>query len=216
MALYRELSVAAQTAYAELQELVQVAEATRSPASLTGKVGWKTIKGRRYAYWQFKEIDGRKREYYLGPEGPAIAAIERARGRPVPALEAVLRDPSEELRGQAAWALGTIEPPSAPASLIAALKDASPQVRVRAAWALGRIEDGAAASALLPLLKDSDPEVRKAAFWALGAIGGDAAQPALIEALRDPDPDIRAAAARALAGGHQSPWPWPMPRPIIK
>lgn len=91
MALYRELPIAAQTAYAELQELVQVAESMRSPASLTGTVGWKTVKGRRYAYWQFKEIDGRKREYYLGPEGPAIAAIEQARGKPVPAIEAVAR-----------------------------------------------------------------------------------------------------------------------------
>ena len=78
MALYRELSAAAQAAYAELYDQVQAAEASRSPAFLTGKVGWKTIKGRRYGYWQFKEIDGRKREYYLGPEGPAVDAIERA------------------------------------------------------------------------------------------------------------------------------------------
>jgi hypothetical protein len=94
MALYRELPVAAQTAYAELQELVQVAETMRSPASLIGTVGWKTIKGRRYAYWQFKEIDGRKREYYLGPEGAAIDAIENARGIPAPAFDAVARQAS--------------------------------------------------------------------------------------------------------------------------
>ena len=73
--LYRELPLSAQTAYAELFERVQVAEATRSPAFLSGKIGWKTIKGKRYAYWAFKEIDGRKREYYLGPEGPAIAEV---------------------------------------------------------------------------------------------------------------------------------------------
>ena len=91
MPLYRELSAAAQAAYAELYEQVQVAEASRSPAFLTGKVGWKTIKGRRYGYWQFKEIDGRKREYYLGPEGPAVEAIERAREEGAPALEAVSR-----------------------------------------------------------------------------------------------------------------------------
>jgi hypothetical protein len=70
---------------------VQVAETLRSPASLTGTVGWKTIKGRRYAYWQFKEIDGRKREYYLGPESPAITVIEKARNQPIPALDAVAR-----------------------------------------------------------------------------------------------------------------------------
>ena len=91
MALYRELPAAAQTAYAELIELVQVAETMRSPASLIGTVGWKTIKGRRYAYWQFKEIDGNKREYYLGPEGPAIDAIERARSKPAPAFDALAR-----------------------------------------------------------------------------------------------------------------------------
>lgn len=91
MALYRELPIAAQSAYAELQELVQVAETMRSPASLIGTVGWKTIKGRRYAYWQFKEIDGNKREYYLGPEGPAIDAIELARSKPAPAFDALAR-----------------------------------------------------------------------------------------------------------------------------
>ena len=69
--LYRELPAAAQTAYAELHELVQIAETARSPAFVTGKVAWKTIKGARYAYWAFKELDGRKREYYLGPAGPA-------------------------------------------------------------------------------------------------------------------------------------------------
>jgi hypothetical protein len=91
MPLYRELPAAAQTAYAELYELVQVAETSRSPAFLTGKIAYKTIKGSRYAYWAFKEIDGRKREYYLGPEGPAIDAIEAARERGAPALEAVAR-----------------------------------------------------------------------------------------------------------------------------
>lgn len=91
MSLYRELPAGAQTAYAELYELVQVAETRRSPACLVGKIAYKTIKARRYAYWAFKEIDGRKREYYLGPEGPAIAAIEAARAQGAPALEVVAR-----------------------------------------------------------------------------------------------------------------------------
>ena len=95
--LYRELPAAAQTAYAELYELVQVAEASRSPAFVTGKVAYKTIKGSRYAYWAFKELDGRKREYYLGPEGPAIAAIEAAREAGAPALDAVARQAAAAL-----------------------------------------------------------------------------------------------------------------------
>ncbi|MGY1458899.1 GSU2403 family nucleotidyltransferase fold protein [Luteimonas sp. A534] len=97
MALYRELAASAQTAYAELHELVQVAEATRSPASVTGKVAYKTIKGSRYAYWAFKELDGRKREYYLGPAGPAIDAIERARIAGSPTLDAVARQAAAAL-----------------------------------------------------------------------------------------------------------------------
>lgn len=105
MSLYRELPVSAQTAYAELYERVQVAEASRSPAFLSGKVAWKTIKGRRYAYWAFKEIDGRKREYYLGPESPVIAAIELARERGIPALEQIAR------QAAAALALGCIATP---------------------------------------------------------------------------------------------------------
>lgn len=95
--LYRELPAAAQTAHAELYELVQIAEASRSPAFVTGKVAYKTIKGSRYAYWAFKELDGRKREYYLGPEGPAIEAIEAARERGAPALDAVARQAAAAL-----------------------------------------------------------------------------------------------------------------------
>lgn len=97
MPLYRELPAAAQTAYAELHELVQVAEAARSPAFVTGKVAYKTIKAARYAYWAFKELDGRKREYYLGPAGPAIEAIERARAAGAPALDAVARQATAAL-----------------------------------------------------------------------------------------------------------------------
>lgn len=95
--LYRELPAAAQTAYAELHELVQMAETTRSPAFVTGKVAYKTIKGSRYAYWAFKELDGRKREYYLGPAGPAVEAIERARAVGAPAVDAVARQAAAAL-----------------------------------------------------------------------------------------------------------------------
>ncbi len=105
MTLYRELSAAAQAAYAELFEQVQVSETMRSPAWVSGNVQWKTVKGRRYGYWAFKELDGRKREYYLGPEGPAIDAIENAAGKPVPALESIAR------QANAALALGNAATP---------------------------------------------------------------------------------------------------------
>jgi hypothetical protein len=85
------LSAAAQAAHAELFEMAQVVEAARSPAFVSGHVTRKTVKNRRYAYLAFKEIDGRKREYYLGPDGPAVAAVEKALAREVPALAALAR-----------------------------------------------------------------------------------------------------------------------------
>ena len=97
MPLYRELPAAAQSAYAELYEQAQVAETSRSAASLTGKIAWKTIKGRRYAYWAFKEVDGRKREYYLGPESPAIDAIQAAREKTAPLQDAIARQAAAAL-----------------------------------------------------------------------------------------------------------------------
>jgi len=97
MLLYRELSASAQTAYAELYERVQVAETLRSPAFVSGNVAYKAIKGSRYAYWAFKELDGRKREYYLGPAGPAIEAIERAREADAPVVESVARQAAAAL-----------------------------------------------------------------------------------------------------------------------
>lgn len=97
MPLYRELPAAAQSAYAELYEQAQVAETSRSAASLTGKIAWKTIKGRRYAYWAFKEVDGRKREYYLGPESPAIDAIQAAREKTAPLQGVIARQAAAAL-----------------------------------------------------------------------------------------------------------------------
>ncbi len=76
---------------------MQVAEDLHSPAFVTGKVAYKTIKGSRYAYWAFKELDGGKREYYLGSEEPAIAAIEAARERGAPARDAVARQAAAAL-----------------------------------------------------------------------------------------------------------------------
>lgn len=95
--LFRELPASAQTAYAELHERVQIAETLRSPAAVTGTVAYKTIKGARYAYWAFKELDGRKREYYLGPAGPTIDAIEHARRAGAPVIDSVARQAAAAL-----------------------------------------------------------------------------------------------------------------------
>jgi HEAT repeat protein len=50
-----------------------------------------------------------------------------------------LKDQEENVRMQAAWALGTIRDRRASDPLAAALKDSSPRVRRQAAWALGSL-----------------------------------------------------------------------------
>jgi HEAT repeat protein len=55
----------------------------------------------------------------------------------VDGLIKTLRDQDEDVRMQAAWAIGAIGDRRASDALAAALKDASPKVRRQAAWALG-------------------------------------------------------------------------------
>jgi HEAT repeat protein len=91
----------------------------------------------------------------------------------VSGLVGALADDSEQVREQAAWALGMIEDAGAVAALSATLRsDASPQVRQQAAWALGMIEDEAALEPLLDALTDDNTEVRKTVLWAVSQISG--------------------------------------------
>ena len=67
--LYRELSVSAQTAYAELLEQARTL-ALESLASLTGSFQRRTIKGHEYVYFGYRDpIGGAQRRVYVGPAG---------------------------------------------------------------------------------------------------------------------------------------------------
>jgi HEAT repeat protein len=120
-------------------------------------------------------------------------------------LLAALRDNNEDVRREAAQALGQLgaATPDVTAGLLAALRDDKEEwVRRYAAQALGEL--GAATpdvtGGLLTALRDNNEDVRQEAAQALGQLG--AASPdvtgGLLAALRDDAVDVRYYAAQAL------------------
>ncbi len=94
-----------------------------------------------------------------------------------------LDDPSAEVRGEAARALGRIGSKEATEALCARLSDPSSPIRIEAARALGGIGDERAVPALVRCLAVGSPELRAACAEALGSIGGEAARAALASSL---------------------------------
>jgi len=80
---FGELSPTAQTAYAEVFEAASAQHLHRSVAHLTGSFAKKTVKGRLYRYFQFRDLDGRVRQIYVGPDSERIRALlDKARDEP--------------------------------------------------------------------------------------------------------------------------------------
>ena len=75
-----ELPLALQTSYAELIDLCEAASAARDFPERGGFTA-KTVKGRRYWYFQGREADGSRRQRYVGPETPKLLALIAAHGR---------------------------------------------------------------------------------------------------------------------------------------
>jgi len=94
-----------------------------------------------------------------------------------------LDDPSPEIRGEAARALGRIGSNEATEELVKRLSDPSSSIRAEAARALGGIGDERAVPSLARCLAVGSPELRAASAEALGRIGGEAARIALSAAL---------------------------------
>jgi hypothetical protein len=69
---YRELSLTAQTAYAQLLDASLAAEHLRSVADLKGSFAAKTVKGRKYWYFQYTEPAGKLRQVFVGPDGEPV------------------------------------------------------------------------------------------------------------------------------------------------
>src|SRR5438132_13927997 len=72
---YRELSVSAQTAYAEVLEQARTVE-LESLASLTGSFQPRTIKGHQYVYFGYRDpLGGAQRRVYVGPADDRVNAL---------------------------------------------------------------------------------------------------------------------------------------------
>lgn len=81
-ARYAELSASAQSAYAELLESALAASHHRTVADLGGSFAAKTVKGRKYWYFQYTEPSGRLRQIFVGPDNEAVAALRDRKAAP--------------------------------------------------------------------------------------------------------------------------------------
>ncbi|MEO8628482.1 MAG: nucleotidyltransferase domain-containing protein [Betaproteobacteria bacterium] len=90
MARFVELSLTAQTAYSQLFDVTQAWELARSVATLHGSFASKTVKGRRYWYFQFTDLSRTLRQLYVGPDSDRVRELiseaRQTRPEPIPAL----------------------------------------------------------------------------------------------------------------------------------
>ncbi|MGK6305915.1 GSU2403 family nucleotidyltransferase fold protein [Variovorax sp. DT-64] len=81
--LFEDLSLSAQTNFAELVEQAQARMLDRSIADLTGSFNKKEVKGVIYWYWQFRDLSGKNHQVYLGPDDERMRKLiqQRAHGK---------------------------------------------------------------------------------------------------------------------------------------
>ena len=82
MPLYHELSLAAQTAFAGLDDAARQADLNRSIADLPGGFAKKTVSGKAYWYYQVKDPDGKLRQSYVGPDDASTQTLIQAHADP--------------------------------------------------------------------------------------------------------------------------------------
>ena len=70
-----ELSLTAQTAYAQLLDAALSVEHSRTVADVSGSFAGKTVRGKKYWYFQYTEPSGALRQLYVGPDNDAVRAL---------------------------------------------------------------------------------------------------------------------------------------------
>ena len=119
MNLHHEFSLAAQTAFAGLDNAARQADLNRSIADLPGGFAKKVVSGRTYWYYQIKSPDGHLRQSYVGPDDATTQTLIQRHA-----------DPTEKLARQqllrmtrAAMELGCADIPPKHARVIERLAD---------------------------------------------------------------------------------------------
>jgi len=77
MPRYTELSLSAQTSYAQLFDATLASELSRTVAGLSGSFARKKVKARDYWYFQFTDLGGKLRQVYVGPDSDRIQSLVR-------------------------------------------------------------------------------------------------------------------------------------------
>jgi len=112
---------------------------------------------------------------------------------------ALLRDPSAEIRAEAAVGLADSEAHEAKGELLAALEDAHLRVRQMVVLALGEVTepgDTEVIEAIRPLLVHEEAALRFQALMAFERLAGNEAETALVRASGDDDDEVRCMAFR--------------------
>jgi hypothetical protein len=77
--LFADLPVSAQTNFSELVEQAQASMVDRSVADLPGSFNRKEVKGIQYWYWQFRDLEGKLKQVYLGPDDERLRDLIKRR-----------------------------------------------------------------------------------------------------------------------------------------
>ena len=152
-----------------------------------------------------RTIFNRVKSVFLQPDSPVVGPEVQVDAAVKDALATTMqKDFSDEVRAQAARALGSLRARDQVPLLLEALEN--PQnhehqtVRIEIVRTLGALRDPAAGPALERTLRDSNKQVVAEAVSAIGLVGHTAARPVLEEMFRtDPSGVIKSRALEALA-----------------
>lgn len=79
--LFSNLPPSAQAAYSELFDVALAHDLHRSISDLNGSFAAKEVKGRRYWYFQFRDLDGKVRQIYVGPDDDRVQELMARSGK---------------------------------------------------------------------------------------------------------------------------------------
>lgn len=80
--LYAEQSLSTQTAYAQLLDAALGASHFRGLSDLAGSFNAKSVKGRKYWYFQYTEPSGKLHQIYVGPDGEPLQRLMARKDMP--------------------------------------------------------------------------------------------------------------------------------------